>query len=466
MYQQQKRAALLNDYISSLSPQARAMLQKQYDGDDRAVTADPNSQLIQSSLREVKRGGQSTAARKQKPTRVFFTSLSAYFLSKSGGFEFDGAIDRASVDSIWMWVSRDAAPEKITELNAQCEQGADVTQLVHDTKKAVLSYGTSMLARIDEGGAAAHRERVQLGGEDSENAIRRFLDILENEQILSEILSLVPFLEREECEVQIMTFFRAANALSDRLRAFLMLATVRRLDDPITLVRHTVEHIGVSHEQKIRRAGLGSVIDAVLADAEEQVESIRASRGVFADADLMCGCLGRFVKNIRALEANVELDARGSVATTLGRQRSDIIAKLQLPLENLVENIRHVVAPPKEGPDRIDKEAVLLSISGMHVLAMAHRYKDTLAMNKICKKIWESSSVQIEAIANRTLDKYRAAEHEKDALELQRLDAMIKISLIRFDDDYPDILRRSRNQIMAKRKEPKEPQPEESSTEE
>lgn len=458
MYQQQKRAALLNEYISALSPEARAKLQNQYDKGDKAIDADPQSQLIQSSLREVKRGGQSTAARKPKPTRVFFETLSPYFLSKTEDFEFSGAIDRSFVEAIWLWISRDAAPEQILQLTKLCEMSGDTNELVAEIKKTVISYGAEMVVRIDKGGVAAHRERTQMGGEDNEIAIRGFLTILEKENILAEVLTLVPFMEREESELQIETFFKAANVLDARLRAFLMLAAVRLLEDPIVLVRHAVKYVGSNKEANIRRDGLGDVIDAMLADSGEQVARIHNSRGVFADADLMVSCLIRFVKDVRALDANIEIDSRGEAASQLGKQKSTINRKLQDPLENLVENIRLVVAPPKEGPDFVDKEAVLLSISGMHVLSMAHRYKDTLAMNKICKKIWAESSVQIESIANRMLDKYRAAEFEKDALELERLDAMIKIALIRFDDDYPDILQRSRNQIMARRKEP---QPEE-----
>src|ERR1700733_13631535 len=105
----------LKEYLAQLSPQAQALLMREFEraierGEDTTV-----ANFVLEQLRKIVRGADDeTRPRTDDPARLLFRPLEP-FLVESNFPARRGQVRRASLLPVWQWVTRHGAPDHARE---------------------------------------------------------------------------------------------------------------------------------------------------------------------------------------------------------------------------------------------------------------------------------------------------------------------------------------------------------------
>jgi hypothetical protein len=100
----------------------------------------------------------------------------------------------------------------------------------------------------------------------------------------------------------------------------------------------------------------------------------------------------------------------------------------------------------RDNSDRIDADGLLTALNGVYLLATIRDSRDSLALNALFDQTWSQVGQQLEMHLDRIVEHLRANPSSKSSLA--RLEAGIKMAELRFNAEYADVLRRSRDGIV------------------
>jgi hypothetical protein len=157
--------------------------------------------------------------------------------------------------------------------------------------------------------------------------------------------------------------------------------------------------------------------------------------------DLVCRSVDRFHRLMRAVTGYVELNRNGrwaAIAAALTKTASERIdPKLRDVAPDLNKALRR-----RDGADRLDGDQVLSALNGIFLLATVRDSRDSLALNALFDQVWTQTGQALEIHIDRLLTIIRASP--ADTIASARLDAALKMSEVRFSQDYADTLRRAK----------------------
>jgi hypothetical protein len=81
----------------------------------------------------------------------------------------------------------------------------------------------------------------------------------------------------------------------------------------------------------------------------------------------------------------------------------------------------------------------------MYLLATVRECRDSLALNAIFDPTWTQVGQALEIHVERNLEMLRA--NPSDTITSERLDAAIKMTELRFNTEYADVLRRAKETV-------------------
>src|SRR6185312_6050241 len=105
----------LREYLAQLPPQSQALLMREFEraierGEDAVV-----ANFVLEELRKIVRGtDEPSRPRTDDPARLLFRPLEP-FLTEGNFPRRPGQIRRASLLSVWQWLSRDGVPVQVRE---------------------------------------------------------------------------------------------------------------------------------------------------------------------------------------------------------------------------------------------------------------------------------------------------------------------------------------------------------------
>ena len=234
-----------------------------------------------------------------------------------------------------------------------------------------------------------------------------------------------------------------AMPLSDRpLAALLMHATVGQVANPTPLVTAAIRVAGSETEMAITRVGLGPLVDALLAHAQNQVPLL-TQVGPFADMDLLCRALERFHRLMRAVQALIELSRNGRWALIVATLTKNVSDRIEPRVRNVLFDLNRALRRQREGiPDRLDGDQILLALGSVYLLATIRDVRDSLALNAMFDRTWNQVGQALEIHIQRNLDLLR--KDPDDAITAERLEAAIKMAEVRLGVEYADVIRRAK----------------------
>jgi hypothetical protein len=369
----------------------------------------------------------------------FLGLIDPILVAPGGTFAFAGALARDHADHLWIWLTRDLAPDLVGEDapgGAPSDPGrlaALLPELIERVTQAIANAG----AGFEEG----RRLRAQLGGEEVFERLPVALAALKHRALIDKAQAFGRAVNTIADETALGTALQAMPLSDANAAALLMQSAVGQVANPSRLTTAVIRIAGASSEAAVQRAGFGPLVDALLAHAQNQIPLLEGA-GAFADIDLACRALDRYHRLLRAVSGYIEL-GRGSrwsaVIAGLTKSASGLIEpKIRDVGLNVNQSLRR-----RESNDRFDSDLVLAAINGLYLLATVRDCRDSLAVNATFEQSWSQVGQALEVQVNRNLDVFRA--NPADKIAGSRLDASIKMAELRFNTEYADVLRRARD---------------------
>lgn len=351
---------------------------------------------------------------------------------------FLGSVNAEAAEAIWVWVKRDLcsdifAPEK---LSGDTLTAADVEAALPE-----------MLGRMKAGFAqgqgdseGARRLVAQLGRDDARQHLPTVMLALRNRALLGKAQAFGKATNTISDEAALGAAMQAMPLQDPALAALVFHAAMGQVANPTKLILAAIKVSGAATEVSVRRAGLGPLIDACVAHAQNQLRFFQAT-GPFADIDLVCRALERFHKLVRALTGYLEF-ARGSEATSvLSAITKHVSDRIEPRLKEVVTDLNQAMRR-RENADRLDTDKLLAAVGGIYLLATVRDCRDSLALNTVFDQAWHQSGQALEIHIQRNMDLFRA--DPDDANTIARLDAVIQMAQVRFSPEYAETLKRAR----------------------
>lgn len=351
---------------------------------------------------------------------------------------FLGSVNAEVAEAIWVWVKRDLcsdifAPEK---LSGDTLTAADVEA----TLPEMLGRMKAGFAQGQGDSEGARRLVAQLGRDDARQHLPTVMLALRNRALLGKAQAFGKATNTISDEAALGAAMQAMPLQDPALAALVFHAAMGQVANPTKLILAAIKVSGAATEVSVRRAGLGPLIDACVAHAQNQLRFFQAT-GPFADIDLVCRALERFHKLVRALTGYLEF-ARGSEATSvLSAITKHVSDRIEPRLKEVVTDLNQAMRR-RENADRLDTDKLLAAVGGIYLLATVRDCRDSLALNTVFDQAWHQSGQALEIHIQRNMDLFRA--DPDDANTIARLDAVIQMAQVRFSPEYAETLKRAR----------------------
>ncbi len=230
--------------------------------------------------------------------------------------------------------------------------------------------------------------------------------------------------------------------LNDRpVCALLMQAAMAEIAHPGRVMAAAIRIAGASEEQAVARAGLGTLVDAMLAHAQAQIPALQ-QYGAFADIDMVCSSVERFHKLIRAVTSYMELGRMTRWSGTVAGLIKTVSELLEPKLREVLPDV-NLALRRHHGTDWLDTDQVLAALNGCYILNTVRDCRDSLALNALFDQMWTQVGQALDIHVNRNLELFR--QNPSDRVTGDRLDAAIKMAELRFNGEYAEVLRRARD---------------------
>lgn len=371
--------------------------------------------------------------------QAFLGLIDPILVAPGGAFVFDGALARDHADHIWLWMTRDLAPDLV---GADAPGGAPTEpQQLTAVLPNLMDRVKSALATATSGFEEGRRLRAQMGGEEVFARLPVALAALRHRALLEKAQAFGRAVNNIADDAALGTALQAMPLSDATAAALLMQAAIGQVSNPSRLTTTVIRVAGASTEAAVQRAGFAPMVDALLSHAQNQIPQLEAN-GAFVDIDLICRTLDRYHRLLRAVSGYIEL-SRGSrwsvIIAGLTKSASD---RIEPKLREVAIDVNQALRR-KEANDRFDSDRVLAAINGLYLLSTVRDCRDSLALNAIFEQNWNQVGQALEVQVKRNLDLFRA--NPADKIAASRLDAGIKMAELRYNAEYAEVLRRARD---------------------
>ncbi|RYE57388.1 MAG: hypothetical protein EOP20_07520 [Hyphomicrobiales bacterium] len=351
---------------------------------------------------------------------------------------FPGSVPAEAAQAIWTWVARDLCHDIFGP-----DRLSGGTLMAADVEAAMPEILGRMKAGLAQGQAdteGARRLAAQLGREDARQHLPGVMLALRNRALLGKAQAFGRATNTISDETALGAAMHAMPLADPPLAALVFHAAVGQVANPTNLILAAIKLSGAATEVSVRRAGLGPLIDAYIAHAQNQLRFFQ-SIGPFADVDMICRALERFHRLVRSLTGYLEF-SRGSQATAvLSSITKHVSDRIEPRLKEVVTDLNQAMRR-RENTDRLDTDKIFAAVGGIFLLATVRDCRDSLALNSVFDQAWLQSGQALEIHIQRNMDLFR--DNPDDANTIARLDAVIQMAQVRFSPEYADTLKRAR----------------------
>lgn len=352
---------------------------------------------------------------------------------------FQGSINADAAQAIWTWVTRDLCSDIFP-----AERLRDGTLTPAEVEAALPEMLGRMKAAVAQGQAdteGARRLSAQLGREDARQHLPSVMLALRNRALLGKAQAFGRATNSISDDAALATAIKAMPLQEPVLAALVFHAALGQVSNPASLILAAIKISGAATEVAVRRAGMGPLIDAYVAHAQNQLRFFE-SNGAFSDIDMICRALERFHKLVRSLTGYLEF-SRGSPSTAaLSAITKHVSDRIEPRLKDIVTDLNQAMRR-REGADRLDNDKLFAVTGGIFLLATVRECRDSLALNSVFEQAWSQSGQALEIHIQRNLELFRQMPDDPNIVA--RLDAVIQMAQVRFSPEYAETLKRARH---------------------
>lgn len=371
--------------------------------------------------------------------RPFCGMIDAVLVDEPVPYAFAGSVVREGAMAAWIWVVRDLCPDL---LSAQAVENGTLRPLdIEPAMPEILVRAKKAQDQFDSDNEAMRRFRAQFGRDNAREELSVVMAALRARSLLGKAQSFGKAVNSIGEDGALGVALQSMPLGDPQMAALMFHAAVGQVANPTRLITAVIKLSGNAKEASLARNGFAPLIDACLAHAQNQLNTLQLV-GPFADIDLVCRSLDRFHRLVRALTGYVEFERGSRTTQVLSTVTKMVSERVEPRLKEVVTDLNQAMRRPREGADRIDNDRMLAAMNGVYLLSAVRDCRDSLALNAVFDQAWSQTGQALELHIQRNLDLLR--QMPGDAMTGLRLDAAIKMAEVRFNAEYAETLKRAR----------------------
>lgn len=444
----------LRTYLAQLAPQAQALLMREFEraverGDDPAVAG-----LVLGELRKIVRGVDDDAKpRTDESMRLVFAPLEP-FLADGNTAIRPGQIRRASLAPIWLWLTRDGAPDASANLNAALRTASSETD---DSVRQFQIAATEAIAALTAQAASSDQKRTlaRIGPALVTDDLVSVGTVLKASDALETFGTRLPLQMRTFTDSQIASVMAAMNvpALQPPLLApFVMAVIMMRLTAPWQIIRIAIKSAASDDEYRVAATPYGGAVTMALHDLSRVAASLREDirRGQFAN-------VGDYLKTVhdgvRGLRTELDIRNDSVWGRHLAALRVEMSNTLQSEIDSVPGRVRRLL---RQRPDRdvsantrldaieVDETAALIDF-----VAVCRTYASELAINEVTLRTYSDLQHYVEQATESLVESLRGCDARARNFRQQQVKAAIRFCEVLFGHDYAVLMSRAADNALA-----------------
>jgi hypothetical protein len=453
----------LKDYLLQLPPQSQALLMREFEraierGEDITVAT-----FVLEQLRKVARGTDEEARpRTDDPARLLFRPLEPFLVE--GTFpKRPGQVRRASLLPVWQWLSRDGAPERTREFEAELariRETGTTSELEPALRKFQLAAADAIckLATPAAGGDK-QRSLARVGPSDVIEDMLPIGSVLQAREALDALSGRLPSFFRIFADQQIVSIGTALNVPSlqtPQMLPFALSLLMQRLTAPWQIIRLAVKMAASDDEIRVAATPYGVAVTMALHELSSLAARLRADikRGHFEN---VADHLKILHDGVRGLRTELDLRNDSSWGRQLASIRADISNALQSEIDSVPGRVRRLLrqradkdisAGAKIDPSEVDETTALIDF-----VAVCRTYASELAINEVTLRTYSDLQHYVEQATEALVQSLRASDLKSRAYRQMQVTAAIRFCDVLFGHDYASLMTRAaENAVVGERK--------------
>ncbi|MGP9811920.1 hypothetical protein ACTZWT_10450 [Rhodopseudomonas sp. NSM] len=442
----------LRDYLAQLPPQSQALLMREFEralerGEDVAVAS-----FVLEELRKIVRGtDENDAPRTDDPARLMFRVLEP-FLIDNNQQPRPGQVRRASLTSIWQWLSREAIPAQVREFEGGLIslRGGTAAQVDDLVRKLQLAAAEAIDKVINpEQGVDRQRAMSRVGPPSTVEDLPGVGAVLANREALETFDSKLSSNLRSFGDSQVHSMIAALNvpALQTPIMLpFALTMILQHLTQPWQIVRLALKVAGSDDEIRVAATPYGVAVTMAIHDIAQLTADLRdeLKRGHYSNVAEKLKLVHDGVRGLRT-----ELDIRSDSAwgKRLAAIRVDISNALKSEIESVPGRVRRLLRqrPDKEisANSRIDQLEVDESAALIDFVAVCRNYASELAINEMTLRTYSELQQYVEKSTESLVQSLRGCEPRVKPFRHMQALAAIQFCEVLFGHDYAQLMRRA-----------------------
>lgn len=442
----------LRQYLSELSPQARALLIGEFErnligGEDGA-----GADLVLSQLRDIVREQREGGPRIGHCARLFFKPLEPFLVDDRAEHSHPGRIARASLEQLWTWVRRDLLPEEakvltdeVTEalLASDLARAEDLTRTFQDKAAAAIAATLATAADDDK---FRRRLQAQIGTARAMEDATTLKCVLGARDALAALAARLPlritnFATRDLDEYK--GLIEQASAADGELFLYALLTVMSRLASPWQIVRLGIKAAGSDVAARVAETHYGVTVTIVLAELERLIgelrTDLRSGRGV---------AVGALLKTIhdtaRGLRTELDLPVDSAWGRTLAAQRAQTADLLRSEIEAASGRVRRLLRARPSSEIRahsvLDADDVAETEALVAFVGNCRYFAGELALNEVTQRTFSGLQQYLDSSTRALLDGLRHAGEADRSFRQSQVDAAVRFCALVFGKDYAALL--------------------------
>jgi predicted DNA-binding protein len=454
----------LKDYLAQLPPQAQALLMREFEraierGEDTTVAT-----FVLEQLRKVIRGSEEEARpRTDDPARLLFRPLEP-FLIESNFPARPGQIRRASLLSVWQWLTRDGAPDQAREFQtalARLRESGTASDLEMATRKFQLAAADAICkVATPVPGEDNQRALARVGPPDVIEDLLPIGSVLQAREALDTLGGRLPSFLRIFGESQITTTGTALNVpalQTPLLLPFALSMVMSRLPAPWQIIRLAVKIAASDDEIRVAATPYGVAVTIALHDLSFLAARLRTDikRGHF---DNVAEHLKSLHDGVRGLRTELDLRNDSPWGRQLASIRADISNALQSEIDSVPGRVRRLLrqradkdisSGAKVDAGEVDEAAALIDF-----VAVCRTYASELAINEVTLRTYSDLQQYVEKSTEALVQSLRGGATKARAYRQMQVNAAIRFCEILFGQDYASLMSRAAENALTGERKP------------
>jgi hypothetical protein len=448
----------LRTYLTGLSSQAREMLVRSIETGRAKGEVSQVHDIIMEALRDIIRKDGEEVDRTPTAERAFFQPLEPFLIEQHLPVKVRGRIQRDSLRPIWVWLTRDVAPDTLdAELaEARAASAEEQTGRLYAISKVLrvgfLAEAHQYIDLLEEKYGGLFRLSAQLGGERKVEDLHDILEIIEIEDELESFRSHLPEkipANPEGFQIILAALKELPNIPSEKM-VFFYASLLPHFNDVSDIVKFAAFAAKSSNAVLVRKSPYESCISLLFSEITKEVEIISQSLTRNRDSVETCKAMQRYYHHVRVLSGALDLEDKDPWMRELVKIRVALSERISPEIEPASTLVRRTLrlVKNKKGEIAPDAHTVSDAIFSVRILMACRSISSALALNTMINESVKVVETSIETLGQRALSDLEEASGDNRMARIKRADAAIALAEVAFGSKMAETLDRKRQHIL------------------